>query len=122
MKTVHQALMGITLVGALAVSLGFVLPHGHGALHAEAQHGSAQGQHGHAMSIQDQFEAFATHLELTEEQKEAVAAPFQEGMMALENLHRLHSMIAAELTEEQQHQFAEMVHGMVGASFTGQGH
>jgi hypothetical protein len=112
MKNLHNAMRGIALAAVLAVSLGFAYP----------STPVAEAQHGHGMGMQEQFDAFSSHLELTDHQIEAVAAPFQEGLAALENLHRLHGLIMAELSEEQQQQYTEMVQDMVGSSFTGQSH
>ena len=110
MKSLHRALMGVALIVLLAISLGFAQP----------WMAAAEAQHGHGLGVEEQFDAFATHLELTDAQKEVMAAPFREGLAALENIHRLHGLIVAELTDEQAEQFAEMVHQMVGASFAGE--
>ena len=74
------------------------------------------------MAVEEQFDAFSAALELTADQKEAIADPFHEGLGALQNLQRLHDMILSELSEEQQQQYVEMVHGMLGASFSAEGH
>jgi hypothetical protein len=112
MKSLHRALLGVALIALLAISLGFAQP----------WMSVAEAQHGHGAGAEEQFDAFATHLELTDVQREALAAPFREGFAALQNIHRLHGLIVAELTDEQADQFAEMVHEMVGASFAGEGH
>ncbi len=112
MKSLHHAMMGVALLAVLTVALGITQP----------WTPAAQAQHGHGLSTEEQFDAFATHLGLTDEQRELVAAPFREGLGALQNLQRLHGLIVAELTEEQQDQFVGLIHQMVGTSFNGQGH
>jgi len=122
MKQLHYTMMGVMLVAVLTMALGVTQPWIES---AEAQHGdAAEAQHGHGAGVQEQFDAFAAHLGLSAEQEESISAPFHEGFNALQNLHRLHGMIAAELTDEQQGQFAEMLHEMMGASFavTAHGH
>lgn len=112
MKQLHYAMMGVMLVAVLALALGVTQP----------LMNVAEAQHGHGAGVQEQFDTFATHLELSAEQKEAISAPFHEGFNALQNLHRLHGMIDDELSEAQQEQFATMLHEMLGASFAGNGH
>jgi hypothetical protein len=63
------------------------------------------------------FHALAEHLELTPEQQQTLAEPFNEAFAAMQRLHQLHGEIAAELTDEQQAALAEMVHEMMGAAF-----
>jgi hypothetical protein len=94
--------------------------HGHA---AAAQHGHpAAVQHGHAADPEAHFDELAAQLELTAAQQEALAGPFQEAFAAMQELHRLHDAIAAELTDEQMHKLAEMIHGMFAAGLAGQHH
>jgi len=122
MKSLHYAMMGVALIGLLALSLGVTQPlmstalaqHGHGDS-AAMQHGDGgEGQHGHGDDVGEHFDAFATHLELSAEQKELISAPFHEAFNSLQNVQRLHGMIAAELTDAQQQQLQQMVHEMLG--------
>ncbi len=112
MKSLHHAMMGVALVAVLTIALGVMQPWTPAAL----------AQHGHGASTEEHFDAFAAQLGLTAEQRELVAAPFQEGLGALQNLQRLHGLILAELNDEQQDQFTDLIHQMVGSSFGGQGH
>lgn len=84
MKTLHTVLLSTMLVAVLALAVGAFQPWG---LAAEALHGSAQ------------------HESLTE--------PFHAAFAAMQELHRLHDVIAAELTESQQHHLARMTHEMM---------
>ena len=125
MRTLHQVMMGVTLVALLAVSVAFIQPL---AVAAVPQHGQV-GQHGDAGGAgrelgtpEEMFAMFSTHLELTDEQRHAVAEPFAEGFAAMQELHRLHEVIAAELTEEQQETFTGMIHEMMAGPPSGHGH
>ena len=89
------------IVGALAVLLGG------GLLPALAQHGTASDPEVH-------FNKMAEHLELTDSQREALAAPFGEAFEILQQLHQLHDVIAAELNDEQKASLASMLHSMLG--------
>ncbi len=111
MKSLHHAMMGVALLAVLTVALGITQP----------WTPAAQAQHGHGLSTEEQFDAFATHLGLTDEQRELVAAPFREGLGALQNLQRLHGLILVELNDEQQEQFTDLIHQMAGSAFGGQG-
>ena len=97
MQTLHRALMGLTLAAVLAAGLGTVGIFGQAAV---AQHGQ-HDQQGQA------------------DQRETLAGPLREAFAAMQELHRLHGVIAAELTEEQQAKMNEMVHGMMGAGMAG---
>jgi hypothetical protein len=121
MRNLHRALMGVTFVAVLAVSVTMIQPW---ALAAVTQHGDGAGaQHGHqAAGPEDHFSAMAAELELSAEQQHALAEPFAEAFAAMEQLQHLHEVIAEQLTEAQQEKFAEMVHVMMGAAMSGHGH
>lgn len=112
MRTLHFAMMGVMSVAVLAVALGAThfLP-----LTAEAQHG-------HGAEPQSHFEAVAGMLELTADQRQALAAPFQEAFAAMQELHRLHDAIAAQLTDAQRDKLREMVHERMGEAFSTHAH
>ena len=122
MRTLHRAMMGVTLAALLLFAVGAIHPwspalaqHGHEGATQHGHDGAAQHE---ATSPQDHFHAMLEHLELTEAQHEVLAEPFQEAFAAMQELHRLHEVIVAELTEEQQKTLAEMVHSMLGAAPT----
>ncbi|HEX9701075.1 MAG TPA: hypothetical protein VGD06_16605 [Acidobacteriota bacterium] len=129
MQTPHRATMIVMASAVLAAALGVMQPWN---VAAEAQHGGHAGavqhgpdaavQHGHAADPQAHFDELARQLELTAAQQEALAGPFQEAFAAMQELHRLHDAIAAELSDEQTHKLAEMIHGMFAAGFAGQHH
>jgi len=113
MQTPHRATMIVMASAVLAAALGVMQPWN---VAAEAQHG------GHAADPQAHFDELARQLELTAAQQEALAGPFQEAFAVMQELHRLHDAIAAELSDEQTHKLAEMIHGMFAAGFAGQHH
>ncbi len=120
MRNLHRAMMGVTFVGALAVSVAMIQPW---AVAAVAQHGhGTEAQHGEAANPEDHFSMFAAELELSAEQQHALAEPFSEAFAAMQQLHHLHEVIAEQLTDAQQEKFAEMVHERMGASMSGHGH
>lgn len=94
-------------MSTLALTLPFVVALGlAGAL---AQHGHGQG-HGDAMDPEAHFDKVASHLELTDAQRDKLREPFHEAFAAMQELHRLHGVIAAELTDDQKHALAQMIH------------
>ena len=111
MRALHRVLAGLSLATVLVVAIGAA---GTGLVAAHVQHGHAAEQ-AEPMDPQAHFEAMAEHLSLTPTQQETLAEPFLAAFAAMEELHRLHDVIAAELTDEQRHQLAEMIHGMLGA-------
>lgn len=134
MKTLHKAMMGMMLIGALTVSLGMVNPTllpawAQHAQHGEAQHpehGEAQhGQHGQHGEMQhhdtsdarEHFHVLAEQLELSEDQMHALAEPFHEAFAAMQQLHSFHAVMVEHLSDEQQAKFAEMIHEMLGDAF-----
>ena len=120
MKNLHRAMMGVTFVAVLAVSVAMIQPW---ALAEVPQHGhGAEAQHGEAASAEDHFSVFAAQLELSAEQQHALAEPFSEAFAAMQQLHHLHEVIAEQLTDGQQEKFGELVHEMLGASMSGHGH
>ncbi len=106
MKTLHHAMMGVTMIAILAAAAGVIHPW---ATTAEAQH-SASRQHGEVDDPQEHFAALADMLTLTAAQREALQAPFAEAFAAMQQLHQLHDVIAAELTDEQSEVFGNMIH------------
>ncbi len=122
MRMIHRALMGGAIATGLVFAVGAIHP-GHAVL---AQHGNAQHGHDGAMqheaaSLEEHFHAMIEHLELTEAQHTTLAEPLHDAYAAMQELHRLHDVIAAELTEEQQKRLAEMVHSMMGSAGGGHG-
>jgi hypothetical protein len=131
MKTLHNTLLGIGLVAVFAIAVVSIQPL---IAVAEAQHtptaeardsrpAAAQhphdgdGQHGQASEAAEHFHALVDQLALSEQQQHALAEPFQEAFAAMQKLHRLHDVIAEELTSEQREKLAAMIHEMLGASF-----
>ncbi len=120
MRNLHRAMMGVTLVAILALSVAMIQPW---ALAAVPQHGhGGEAQHGEAASPEDHLSAIAAHLELSAEQQHALAEPFLEMVAAVQQLQHLHVVIAEQLTDGQQEKFAEMFHEMLGASMSAHGH
>jgi len=124
-------MMGIGLVAMLAFAVMAAQPwvavaeaqHSHA---SEARHDPAEGgqhthgeeaQHGHASAAAEHFHALIEQLALTEAQQDAVAQPFQEAFAAMQKLHEMHAVIAAELTDDQRERLAEMIHEMLADSF-----
>jgi hypothetical protein len=112
MQAPHRATMIVMASAVLAAALGVMQP----------WNVAAEAQHGHAADPQAHFDELARQLELTAAQQEALAGPFQEAFAVMQELHRLHDAIAAELSDEQTHKLAEMIHGMFAAGFAGQHH
>lgn len=123
MRTLHYALTGLMLVAVVAISAGAVQPWMSTAL---AQHGNGgAAQHGQAADAEAHFAAVAEQLGLSAAQQAALATPFEQGMTAMQELHRVHEAIVAELTDEQAQKFAQMVHEMMGEMMEavgGEGH
>lgn len=120
MRNLHRALMGVTFVAVIAVSVAMIQPW---ALAAVPQHGhGVEAQHGEAANPEDHFSMFAAELELSAEQQHALAEPFSEAFAAMQQLQHLHEVIAEQLTDGQQEKFAALIHEMMGASMSGHGH
>ena len=115
MKTLHNAAMGAMLLAVLAFGAGALHP---STSSAEAQHGEAQ--HGHVATPADHYAEVATMLELTPEQRETLAAPFDKAFAAMTTLHEQHAVIAAELTGEQEEKLADLMHEMMGMDHGGE--
>ena len=105
MRTLHRAMMTVMLAAILAVGVG-------------------EAQHGHSTDPQDHFTDIAERLDLTAAQRETLEEPFHEAMAAISELHRLHDVIARDLTDEQNNKLAQMIHDVMGGSASkhGQGH
>lgn len=106
MRTLHQTLMGLTLVGLLCAGAGFLIPGG----------ATATAQHGHPAQPEAQahFDAMVEQLELSDDQRAAIAPLFGRGYTLMLELHEIHASMAAEMNEEQRERFAQMVHDMLG--------
>lgn len=79
--------------------------------------GAVAVQHGHgSVTPEEHYQVIVDRLGLSPEQRETLAGPFQEAFDALEELHRLHDVIAAQLNEDQKKALAEMIHGMLGGA------
>lgn len=120
MRAFHRALMGATLAALLVFTVGAIHPWGAALAGHEGttQHGHGDAAQHEATGPEDHFHAMLGHLELTEAQQEVLAEPLREAFAAMQELHRLHEVIVAELTEEQQKALAEMVHSMMGTAPT----
>ena len=106
MKTRRQVMMtGMATTAALAAGVG--------SLYSSSP--TLGAQHGHS-DPQAHFDKVAERLSLTASQREKLAQPFHQAFAAMEELHRLHEVIAAELTEEQKGQLREMIHTMLSHS------
>ncbi len=112
MKTLHSALMVVMSCAVLVVAVGLMPPW---SLIAEAQHGEADDPQAH-------FEVVAKHLDLTADQQEAIGPSFHQAFAAMQELHRLHETIAAELTHEQRQKLAQMIHDAFSGSMSQEGH
>ncbi|HXV63621.1 MAG TPA: hypothetical protein VEK15_23170 [Vicinamibacteria bacterium] len=106
MKTRRQVMMTGMATTALAVGVG--------SLHSLGL--TAEAQQGHMSDPQAHFDKIAERLALTASQRESLAQPFHQAFAAMEELHRLHDVIAAELSEEQKGQLREMIHAMLSHS------
>lgn len=107
MQRWHQVLVMTTVVAVGIV--GLLL--GNGAI--AAQHGHAQAQDSH-------FAEIAERLELSADQRETLTEPFHEAFAAFEQLHRLHDVIASELTEEQKSKLSALIRDAVGERHHGE--
>ncbi len=121
MQTLHRALMGIALAAVVAAGLGTAGFYGHAALAQHGQHGQNQADSG-AAGLAEHFHRMLDELALTSEQREKLAEPLGQAFAAMQELHRLHGVIAAELDEEQVAKLNEMVHGMMGAGMASDDH
>lgn len=112
MQTLHRALMAGMLVLVLAVAVGIPQPWS----------ATAAAQHGQHDDPQAHFDLVAERLELSDAQRQALEEPFHEAFAAMQTLHRVHAVIADELTDAQQEHFTEMIHQMLGREFPVQRH
>lgn len=113
MKILHCPLMGALTLGLLAVAAGFLTTADHTAI----------AQHGHGAQAETQAEAQAhfdnlvKELELTTEQRAAIAPSFGRAFALMQELHGLHETMAAEMTEAQRAKFEAMMrHALGGAT------
>ena len=106
MRTLHRTMMIVMLAAILAVGVGAV----------PSWSFTAEAQHGHAAEPKTHFDEIAERLELTAAQRETLAEPFHEAMAAMQELHRLHDVIARDLTDEQKNKLAQMIHDVMGGS------
>ncbi|HSF15776.1 MAG TPA: hypothetical protein VLK65_09490 [Vicinamibacteria bacterium] len=105
MKTRRQVMMTGMATAALAAGVGSL----------QASSLVLGPQHGHS-DPEAHFDKVAERLSLTTAQREKLVQPFHQAFAAMEELHRLHEVIAAELTEEQKGQLREMIHTMLSHS------
>lgn len=75
--------------------------------------------HGHGSGDVSHFERVSERLELTEAQRQTLRGPFEDAFDTLQELHRLHEVIDAELTDSQKKELAGMVHEMLGGGARG---
>jgi hypothetical protein len=114
MRTPHRSLMTLTLAAGLAVAGA--------ALHAwsSSAQNTHQQQHVQPADPQAHIDRVVEHLSLTDAQREALADPLARLRDTLDEVHRLHEAIAAELTAEQKAALADAIHnGMAGHMGTG---
>lgn len=97
MRTLHRTTMAVMLAAIFAVGVG-------------------EAQHGHSADPSDHFTAVAEGLDLTAAQRETLEEPLREMMAAMQELHRLHDVIARDLTDEQKNKFAQMFHDAMEGS------
>ncbi len=112
MRKLHQAIMTVMLAAVVALAVGALQPR---SLTAEAQHGQTGDPEAH-------FNTIAERLELTAAHRETLAEPFSEMFAAMQQLHRLHEVIAADLTDEQTDKLARMIHEALDRSSVSEGH
>jgi hypothetical protein len=108
MRTLHNTLMGLTLGALLLAGAGLLIP---GTPQALAQHG-----HTEQAEAQAHFDAMVEQLELSDEQRAAIAPLFGRGYSLMLELHQIHAAMAAEMTGAQREQFADMMQHMLGGS------
>ena len=114
MKTLHRVLMTGMLAALLAVGVGAVNP---SLVTAEAQHGQA-GHHAMTTDAEAHFGQLAERLELTPEQRDSLRGTFDEAFAVMQEMHRLHGVIEAGLTSDQNTKFMDMMHEMMGGSMS----
>ena len=102
----------MTLAVAVALIAAFGAPQS-GLLTAASQHQDDAAAH---------FEAIAQRLALTQDQREQLLQPFHEAFAALQQLHDLHAVIAAELTDGQRRDLADLIHESMAASTSHESH
>ena len=112
MRKMPRAIMAAMLAVVVAFAVGALQPW---SLTAEAQHGQADDPQAH-------FNQIAERLELTVAQRETLAKPFSEAFAAMQQLHRLHDVIAADLSDEQKAKLARMIHEALDGSMPHEGH
>ena len=112
MRILGRAIMTMMLAAVVALAVGVHQPW---SLTAEAQHGQTDDPEAH-------FNQIAERLELTAAQRETLAEPFREAFAAMQQLHRLHDVIAADLTDGQKDKLARMIHEALGGSSDSEGH
>ncbi len=112
MKTLHYAMMTVMLTAVLAVAVGAMYP----------WTPAAGAQQGEAADPRAHIDKVAERLELTDAQRETLEKPFHEVFAAMQELHRLHDVIAAELTDGQMAKLALMIHEGLGELVSNQQH
>ena len=97
MRTRTRTLIAVALAAAAAITVA-----------AYHQTGPAPGaQHHQAADPQAHLDAVINQLSLTSEQRQALAGPLAELAAAMREVHRLHDVITAELSDEQKAALAE---------------
>ena len=112
MRILGRTIMTVMLAAVVALAVGVHQPW---SLTAEAQHGQTDDPEAH-------FNNIAERLELTAAQRETLAEPFREMFAAMQQLHRLHDVIAADLSDEQKAKLARMIHEALDGSMPHEGH
>ena len=112
MRKLHRTLMIILPAAVLAVGAVVVQPWGF----------AAHAQHGEFDDPQAHFEEIAQRLELSTAQRDTLSDAFYQAFSLMEEFHRLHEEIAAELTTEQQQKLGHMMHEAMGGSVLHQRH
>lgn len=114
-RTLHFAMMGVTLAAVVALGLGLMQPW---ESTATAQHGQPQHGDSSAPDPMEHFHAMAEHLGLSDVQREVVTEPFMELFDAMNDLAAAHGAIKAELNDVQKPQFTQMIEGVVKATLS----
>ena len=116
MKSLRRAaLTMITLTAVLAATVG--------SMHASKfTPESQQPQQTEATDPESYFDEVVQRLELTADQQQALEVPLQQVIVAMEELQRLHDVIATELTDTQQGKLAHVFHEVLGGSLGEQLH
>ena len=103
MRILFRATITATLAAVVTVAGGALYS---SPLVAEAQHGTGGDRHTLVIDI--------SSLELTDAQRAAVETPLRDAFMTLQEVRRLHTKIAAELTEEQRPKLAAVFRDALG--------